>query len=68
LRPNRIRPGFESNALDAIADNNLVLRRMNGQQSVFIDSSTTNNNDNSNNSSQNVVTTGPLTDPFSLHQ
>lgn len=68
LRPNRIRPGFESNALDAIADNNLVLRKMNGQQSVFIDSSTTNNNDNSNNSSQQVVTTGPLTDPFSLHQ
>ena len=67
LDPNRIRPGFESNALDAIADSNIVLRKINGQPSVFVDSSTTNNNNNQN-SNSNIVAIGQNADSFSLVQ
>ena len=67
LDPNRIRPGFESNALDAIADSNIVLRKINGQPSIFEISNTTNNNNNQN-SSSSVVAIGQNADSFSLVQ
>jgi hypothetical protein len=67
-RAININPANAMNALDAIAENNMMLRQLNSQQPVVINNIDNSTTDNSSNSNSSIVSTGNNRDTFSLVQ